>query len=359
MADWSIWQALEEWRNKRHELDPVFARAGVAPELDSLVNRIGLDLRREAPTRPLLTGNKLRDDEEIGRYHQAYYRHYDEPLEKIDGLLRRSWVPEAGPIADLIRQEVARLRGLLKEHPGTHPAFDDVDKLLQHYLHLDHPDIMINPEVLNERRRLLMDVAGYPLQVQNALKDPYNDSVPPLSSSSFRDQLHEKMAQYLAAHWLHSKVITHWYISLALDGALARKKRDATDDARIAAMMKRRWPTLSVMMPQFEQADQIWYLLITLIAIASLFFELWWIAGGLILWLYLSVGGHQRERKEIEARRSQLAARASSMKMTRDRFAHNQISLERLSFQLRQLDEQGEYFDDTVFALLGLHQHEA
>lgn len=359
MADWSIWQALEEWRNKRHELDPVFARAGVAPELDSMANRIGLDLRRSPPTRPLLSGDKARDEEEIGRYNEAYFRHYDEPLDKVEGLLRRPWVPEAGPIADLVRQEVARLRGLMREQPGTHPQFDALDVLLQHYLRLDHPALMIDPEVLSARRRLLIDVAGYPLQVQNALKDPYNDSVPPLSSSLFREQLHEKMAAYLAETWLHSRVITHWYISLALDAALARKKRDATDDSRIASMMKRRWPALSVLTPGFDQADQIWYLLLTLIAICCLFFEFWWVAGGLIFWLYLSVGGHQRERKEIEARRGQLAARATSMKNTRDRFAHNQITLERLVPQLRQLDEHGEYFDDTVFALLNLHQQEA
>ncbi|MGL6040276.1 MAG: hypothetical protein ACRC01_03650 [Deefgea sp.] len=359
MADWSIWQALEEWRNKRHELDPVFAYAGVAPELDSQANRIALDLRRSPPTRPLLSGDKARDEEELGRYNEAYFRHYDEPLDKVDNLLRRPWVPEAGPIADLVRQELKRVRDLMREQPGTHPRFDELDALLQHYLHLDHPAIMIDPDVLASRRRLLMDVAGYPLQVQNALKDPYNDSVPPLSSSQFRDLLHGKMAEYLEATWLHSRVITHWYISLALDGALARKKRDATDDTRIASMMKRRWPALSVITPGFEQADQIWYLVLTLIAIFCLFFEFWWYAGILIFWLYLSVGGHQRERKEIEARRSQLAARAASMKTTRDRFAQNQITLERLSFQLRQLDEKGEYFDDTVFALLGLHQHEA
>ena len=359
MADWSIWQALEEWRNKRHELDPVFARAGVAPELDSMANRIALDLRRSPPTRPLLSGDKSHDEAELGRYNAAYFRHYDGPLDEVETLLRRPWVPEAGPIADLVRQEVARLRGLLREHPGTHPQFDELDALLQHYLRLDHPALMLNPDVLTARRRLLIDVAGYPLQVQKALKDPYNDSVPPISSQQFHDSLHEKMAEYLATTWLHSRVITHWYISLALDSALARKKRDATDDSRIASAMKRRWPTLSVMLPGFDQADQIWYLLLTLIAICCLFLEFWWVAGGLIFWLYLSVGGHQRERKEIEARRGQLVARATSMKNARDRFVQNQVTLERLAFQLRQLDEQGEYFDDTVFALLNLHQQEA
>jgi hypothetical protein len=42
----------------------------------------------------------------------------------------------------------------------------------------------------------------------------------------------------------------------------------------------------------------------------------------------------------------------------RDRFVTGQTSLEKLAFQLRQLDEKGEVFGDEVYQLLSLHQHE-
>jgi hypothetical protein len=356
VADWSIWKTLEDWRKKRHELDPIFARAGVAPELETLANRIATDLRRAPPTKPLLSGETDRDDKEMAGYFEAYFRHFDESLYKAETLVRMPWVPEAAPTGRAVLAEVERIRKEMRTHPGTHPAFEPLDQLIQQYIRLDDPDLKIPADLMNARRQMLIEIAGYPLTVQHSIKDPYDDSVPPLSSDDFRVQLHEKMQQYLEQEWLHCRVVTQWYISLALDAALARKKRDATDDERIRAMLKRRWPTLSVVLPELEHIDQIWYLLLAMAAIGSLLMEIWWLAIPLIIWLNLSVGGHRRERKEMEARRAQLASRAQSLKTVRDRFSHNQLTLERIAPMLRQLDEKGEYFDDHVFALLNLHQ---
>jgi hypothetical protein len=356
VADWSIWKTLEEWRNKRRELDPIFAQAGVAPELETVANRVALDLRRAPPTRPLLSGDAARDDKEMAQYYEAYYRHFDEALYKAESLIRMPWVPEAAPTGRAVQTEIERLRKEMRTYPGTHPGFEPLDALLQQYIRLDDPDLMLPPELMSARRQMLIDIAGYPLTVQHSLKDPYDDSVPPLSSDEFRQQLHDRIQRYLDQPWLHCRLITQWYVSLALDGALARKKRDTLDDTRIRTMLKHRWPTLSVLMPELDHIDQVWYLMLTLAAIGSLLAEWWWAAVPLIIWLNLSVGGHRRERKEMEGRRAQLAARAQSLKNTRDRFAQNQLTLERLGPMLRQLDEKGAYFDEHVFGLLTLHQ---
>ncbi|MBS1157452.1 MAG: hypothetical protein H6R07_3376 [Proteobacteria bacterium] len=359
MAEWSIWKALEEWRNRRHELDPLFARAGIAPEVESAVNMVCVNLRRQTPTPPLLTGDKTRDEEEFGRYHDGYYRHFDDSLLRAETLLRLPWVPETAPLAERIRAEITRLRQVLREHPGRNPGCDNLEKLLRQYVALDLAEVPKLTDTLAQRRRQLTEIAGYPLLVQHAGKDPSQDGVPPLSSDAFRQELFGRMGIYRETSWLHNRVLTHAYVLLALDSACASKKRDALDDSRLARMLKRRWPTLSILWPDFEQADQIWYLLLALLAIVAVFTELWWVAVPMIAWLNLSVGAHRREKKEVEALRAQLVERMKAMKRTRDRFAFGQFSLEKLAFQLRQLDGNNEYFDEVVYQLAALHQHEA
>ncbi|KAF0812746.1 hypothetical protein IGB42_02586 [Andreprevotia sp. IGB-42] len=359
MAEWSIWRALEDWRSKKHELDPVFARAGIANELQTQVNRIALDLRRSPPTPPLVSGDEHRDREEVGRYREGFYRHYDETLYKVDTLLSHAWVPEAAPIADEVRAELARVRASLRANPGKLPDFDQLEALLGHYVRLDHPQHPIPDELLELRRRALIDIAGYPLTVQHAVSEPYNDSVPPLASGEFKQQFAEHLQAYLGNAWLHSPIVTQWYATLALDAALASKKRDAADESRIVAMLEGRWPSLSRWMPGVEHADQIWYLMIVCITIGALFMEWWLLAIPTMIWLVLSKGAHQRERKQIERKREQIAARAMMMKKVRDRFKTGHTSLEKLAYQLRQLDESGEYFNDTLYDVLKLHHHDA
>ncbi|UXY16878.1 hypothetical protein N8I74_07645 [Chitiniphilus purpureus] len=357
-SEWSLWRALEDWRRKRHELEPLFAAAGLANEQETLVNRALVDLKRTPPTMPLVSGDPQHDEEELARYREAYYRHFDESLYKVDTLLQLPWVPEMAPLAEAIRAEVNQLREWMHAHPAQRPDFSRLEQLLQHYLRLDHPELPLPQGLLEGRRRLLMDVVGYPLLVQHAGKDPFNDAVPPLSSSAFRHEFHAKAQQYLETPWLHSKVVTHWYAMLGLDAALARKKRDATDQRRLAAQLPRRWPSLSVLLPGFEQADQLWYLSLSGLAFFALFAE-WWIAAGLlIIWLSLSIGAHRREQQQIEARRAQLVAQAATMKRVRDRFMLGSISPDKLSFQLRQLDERNEYHDEILHVLLKLHAYD-
>lgn len=359
MADWSIWKALEEWRTRRHELDPIFAKAGIAPEVESAVNMVCVNLRRQPPTPPLITGDKTRDEEEFGRYHEGYYRHFDDSFLRAESLLRLPWVPETNTLADQIRAEIARLRQSLRSKPGRNPGFDNLEKMLRHYVDLDMAEHSQIADLLAQRRKEMIDIAGYPLLVQHAMTDPYNDVVPPLTSDAFRKELFARMKTYCEAIWLHNRVITNAYMTLALDAAHACKKRDALDDTRVAQLLKHRWPTLSVLMPGFEQADQIWYLLLIVLTVTAIFLELWWLVLPIIIWLNLSIGAHRREKKEIEARREQLIAQVQSVKRTRDRFFAGNISLEKLAFQLRQLDEKNEYFDEVVYQLTALHQHEA
>ncbi|WP_035060089.1 hypothetical protein [Andreprevotia chitinilytica] len=344
---------------KKHELEPVFARAGLSSDLETLANRIAVDMRRSPPTPPLVSGDEHRDREELKRYREGYYRHYDEPLYKVETMLTHAWVPEAAPIAAEIKAEVARIRDTLRTNPGRVPDFDPLEALMGHYVRLDHPKYPIPESVLTERRNVLADVAGYPLLVQHAMSEPFNDSIPPLTSEDFHVELGERLQAYLETPWLHCQVVTRWFVTLVLDAALACKKRDAADENRIIAMLSHRWPTLSLWLPGFEYADQIWYLLIICITIGALFMEWWPLAIPLMVWLVLSKGAHRRERKLIERKREQIAARALTMKRVRDRFAAGQTSLEKLSYQLRQLDEQGEYFGDPVYQALKLHHHEA
>src|SRR5690606_33932446 len=105
-GDWSLWRALEEWRNKRHELEPLFATAGVPGEIEAMVNRVVVDLKRAPPTPPLVSGDKQRDAEELNRYHEGYFRHYDDSFYKVEAMLALPWVPEMQPLAEAIREEL-------------------------------------------------------------------------------------------------------------------------------------------------------------------------------------------------------------------------------------------------------------
>lgn len=358
MADWSVWKALEEWRVRRNELAPIFAKAGVAAEVGSAVNMVCVNLRRHPPTPPLLTGEKTRDEEEFGRYYEGYFRHYDDSLLRIESLLRLPWVPETSITADKIRTEVARLRQAMRERPGKNPGFEGLEKLLHHYVNLDDPDMARVTDTLIQRRKQLIDIAGYPLLVQHALADPYTDSIPPLYTSVFQQELYQRMRVYKEAEWLHNRLISNAYMLLALDAFYAYKKREVQDDSRIARTLHHRWPSLSVLMPNFEQADQVWYLFLIIIAVCTIFLELWWLALLVIIWLNISIGAHRRERKSIEARRAQLLGHLQTVKRTRDRFSANQLTLEKLAFQFQQLDESGTFFDPVVMEITGLHQHE-
>ncbi|GHD65739.1 hypothetical protein [Jeongeupia chitinilytica] len=358
MTDWTIWQALDDWRSRRRELEPVFAQAGIAPELESQVNRILVDLKRQPPTPPLVSGDRQRDEEERSRYNAAFVRHYDESLFKAESLVRLPWVPEASPIGEAIVAEVARLRATLQSSPGEAPDFADLEALLGHYLRLDHPQLTISPELLAERRRQIADVAGWPLLVQRSTAQPFNDVVPPIGTEAFREAFYAQLDLYLATPWLHCKIVSQWYATLALDAVLMRKKREAGDDAFVAATFKHRWPSLSVLLPQLEMADQIWYLTLIIAAIVALFGEYWLVAVPLILWLNLSVGAHRRQRKRVEQRREELVARAQMLKKVRDRFAAGMSTPDRLAHQLRQLDPGDETFGASFYALLRLQSRE-
>jgi hypothetical protein len=358
MAEWSVWKALEQARQKKRALAPLFARAGVAPELATIANRICLDLKRSPPTLPLLSGDKSRDAEVMDLYYEGYARQYEEAFYKAENLLRFTWVPEAAPVATLVLAEILHLRNQLKKEKSKMLDFSDLEALLFNYVRLDHPELVLPPDLLINRRRELTEVAGYPLLVQHAHGETQNDSVPPLLSEAFSTELSEHLQRYLASPWLHCRLITNWYVTLALDTGLARKKRDALDDQLTASLLKRRWPSLSNWVPQFEFADQCWYILLSLMALVSLFMEWWWFAAPMVLWLHLSLGAHRRERKEVEDRRVFLFGQAQMLKRTRDRFAVGHIPLEKLAFQLRQWDKKGEYFEPQLFDLLALHQHE-
>ncbi|MBM3116712.1 hypothetical protein [Jeongeupia naejangsanensis] len=354
MTDWTIWQALEDWRSRRRELEPVFAQAGIAPELESQVNRILVDLRRQPPTPPLVSGDKQRDEDERARFHAAFMRHYDESLFKAEALVRLPWVPEAAPIGNAVLAEVERLRTALSNNPGQTPDFGDFEALLGHYLRLDHPQLTVAPELLAERRRQIADIAGWPLLVQRSAAQPFNEVVPPIGTEAFREAFYAQLDLYLAAPWLHCKIVSQWYATLALDAVLVRKKREAGDDSFVASTFKHRWPSLSVLFPQLEMADQLWYLALILAAIVALFSEHWLVALPLVLWLNLSVGAHRRQRRRIEQRREELVAQAQMLKKVRDRFAAGMSTPDKLAHQLRQLDPGGETFGEPFYALLRL-----
>ncbi len=359
MADWSIWKALEEWRNRRHELDPLFANAGIAPEIKSAVNLVCVNLRRQTPTPPLLTGDKHRDEEEFGRYHQAYFRHFDDGFQRAETLLRLPWVPEVALFAEQIREEISRLRQKLHETPGRNPGCDALEKMLQQYASLDFPDAPQLTEILAQRRRQLIDIAGYPLLVQHALTEPTGHEMPPISSDAFRQAMADKINNYLSTPWLQSRIITQAYMQMAMDSACGRSKRDVLDEVHLGELIKHRWPSLSVLFPDWEHADQVWYLFLTVFTISAVFLEMWWVVVPLIVWLNISIGAHRRERKEIEACRARLLKQYQSLKRLRDRFVAGQMGLESLVFQLRQAEEWQKYFDGVVYDLVLLHQHEA
>ena len=87
--------------------------------------------------------------------------------------------------------------------------------------------------------------------------------------------------------------------------------------------------------------------------------EWWLLAVPIVIWMYLSMGAHRREKQRISELREQMLSYVRAIKLEHDRFVANQTSLEKLAFQLRQLDEKGEVFQEDVFPLLSMHQHEA
>jgi hypothetical protein len=226
----------------------------------------------------LLTGDKTRDEEEFGRYHEGFFRHFDDSFQRAETLLRLPWVPEIIPFAERVRTEISRLRQALREHPGRNPGCDNLEKMLRQYVALDLPDLPQLADTLAQRRRQLTEIAGYPLLVQHAISDSSSDGMPPLASDAFRQELFDRMRVYRETPWLHNRILTQAYVLLALDSAYASKKRDALDDSRLARMLKHRWPALSVLLPGVEHADQLWYLLLAVFAIVTVFMELWWVA---------------------------------------------------------------------------------
>lgn len=358
MAAWSVWKALEDWRNKRHELDPIFAKAGFAPEIESMINRICVDLRRQAPTPPLISGDEMRDREVLAMYHEAFARQYSEGLYQTEAMLQVPWVPEAAPIAEAIRVEIARVRHALKEHPARNPGVEELEKLLRHYVKLDHPVLAVAESVLAVRRQEMAEIMAYPLMVQHAASESLSNRVPSLARPDFQREFARHVQMYQQTPWLQNRVVTHSYVTLALDSALARKRHEVLDDATLAQQLPRRWPAPSVLFPGMEQIDQIWYLLLGLVCLGSLLLEWWLLAVPVMIWLYVSMGAHKREKIRLEALRNQMASYLRAIKQVRDRFVANQTSLEKLAFQLRQLDERGEVFGEEVYALLTLHQHE-
>src|SRR5690606_14763752 len=129
--------------------------------------------------------------------HEGYFRHYDDSFYKVEAMLALPWVPEMQPLAEAIREELAALRARLREEPGQKPDFGRLEALLHHYQKLDHPELPLPEGLLEGRRRTLTDIAGYPLLVQHALKDPYSDEVPPLTSDAFREEFTAKAQSYI------------------------------------------------------------------------------------------------------------------------------------------------------------------
>ena len=358
MADWSAWKALDDWRNKRHELDSIFAKAGFAPEIESMVNRICVDLRRQTPTPPLLTGNETRDKEVFAMFHEAYARQFEECCYQAESLLQVPWVPEAQRIAEVVRAEIARIRQSLKTHPGRNPGADELERLLRHYVNLDHPELPVPLDVISQRRQEMAEIMAYPLLVQHAVSGGAQNRKPILAGDEFQREFSRHVGMYRETAWLQSRIVTQAYVQLALDAALARKRHDVLDDATLMRQLPKRWPAPSVLWSGWEQIDQVWYLLLGLLALLLLVIEWWWLALPIMFWLYLSIGGHRRDKARMESVRAQTAAYLRALKQVRDRFVMNQTSLEKLAFQLRQLDERGEVFGEEVYQLLSLHQHE-
>lgn len=358
MADWSVWKALDDWRSKRHELDTIFAKAGFAPEIESMVNRIGLDLRRQTPTPPLVTGNETRDKEVFAMFHEAFARQFEECCYQAESLLQQPWVPEAQRVAEAVRTEIARIRHALKTHPGKNPGVNELEKLLRHYVDLDHPDLPVPLDIISRRRQEMAEIMAYPLLVQHAASGSAQNRKSILAGDEFQREFSRHVQLYRETDWLQNRIVTHAYVQLALDSALARKRHDVLDDATLMRQLPKRWPAPSVLLPTWDQVDQIWYLLLGLLALLLLVIEWWWLALPIMFWLYLSIGGHKRDRARMESVRAQTAAYLRALKQVRDRFVANQTSLEKLAFQLRQLDEKGEVFGEEMYLLLSMHQHE-
>ncbi|XZG69545.1 hypothetical protein ACTSKR_12915 [Chitinibacteraceae bacterium HSL-7] len=358
-AEWSVWRALDEWRKKKRELDRPFAFAGVADDLDSALNRALVDLKRAPPTPPLVSGDTQFDEQEVLRYRQAFFRHYDESLYKIERALQMPWVPEMRPLAERVTTMIGLVRQQLISEPNRRPDLGPLETEVRHYLNLSHPELGIDDTVLAERRQLLADVAGFPLTVQHAQKKPLEHDLPLPGSSAFGDLLGTRIQSYLERDWLQCATVTQWYALLALDHALAHKLHDTQDRTFLTGQMTHRWPTLSMLLPDYAHADQLWYLVISCLTFFALFAE-WWITGGVCaLWLMLSIGAHRREKLKLEQVREHHVSIAATMKRLKSRFLTGAIGADRLALQLRQLDPAGRYYGEQVLALLRLSSQTA
>ncbi|MGQ5525195.1 hypothetical protein ACUHMQ_18300 [Chitinimonas sp. PSY-7] len=348
---WDVWRELDDLRQRHKELGPMFARVGVAPEFAQMANILRLDLQRKPPTQPLATGERDKDAQAQEDYKRAFSSHYEEVLFKAENFLRMPWPEETQFLAPGILQETESLRRALARNPLVSPPLDKLDALIEEYSNLDKIDERLDRDAIEARKQELIDVLGFPLLVRRQLAHPEWELLPPLASDDYRQLLASKIGNYRQAGWLSSKLFDKWYVALEFDAIWARLKRDANDRERIISQLKLNWPKLGNWAPDFPHADLIWYLMLVLACVIALFTEWWWTAGGLLIWLQLSVIIEKHHAQLVNKRRQALLLECGRFKRIRDQISSGKFDASQVLRQLKQFNFR-HYVSDQGMSLL-------
>ncbi|SFZ78991.1 hypothetical protein [Chitinimonas taiwanensis] len=348
---WDIWKELDELRQRHKELGPMFARIGVAPEFAQMANNLRLDLQRRPPSPPLATGERDKDAQAQEDYKRAFASHYEEVFFKVESFLRMPWPPEAQFLVPAILEETENLRRQLVKNPLVPPVLEKLDGFIEQYSNLDSMDGRLDRAAIEARKAELIDVLGFPLMVRRQLAHPEWELLPPLASDDYRQLLATRIGNYRQTAWLESRLYDKWYVALEFDAIWARLKRDANDRERIISQLKLNWPKLGNWAPDFPNADLVWYLLLVLACVISLFAEWWWPAAGLLLWLQLSVIIERHHVQLVNKRRQALLLECGRFKRIRDQISSGKFDPNQVLRQLKQFNFR-HYVSEQGMSLL-------
>lgn len=354
---WDIWKELDELRQRHKELGPMFARIGIAPEFAQMANSLRLELQRRPPTPPLATGERDKDAQAQEDYQRAFSSHYEDLFFKVESFLRMPWPVEAQFLVPGILEETENLRRTLAKNPLVSPPLEKLDALIDGYADMDHMDGRLDRAAIDMRKVQLTNVLGFPLMVRRQLAHPEWELLPHLASDDYRQLLANKIEEYRDAGWLQSKLYDKWYVALEFDAIWARLKRDANDRERIISQLKLNWPKLGNWAPDFPHADLVWYLLMVLVCVIALFAEWWWTAGGLLVWLQLSVIIEKHHAQLVNKRRQALLLECGRFKRIRDQISSGKFDPSQVLRQLKQFNFRHYVSDQGMLLLQSMSMH--
>lgn len=352
MAHWDVWPELLALRDRHKELAPIFAKIGISGDISSFASNIRAMLQKRPPTKPLTTGDEDHDSKLMEGYRKQLKDQFEECFYKTEQLLRMPWPPEMEPIANLIRDEVARLRALREQDADTVFDVAEMDRLIALYVEPYQAGGLIDQEALAERKELLIQLIGFPLIAARHINAPELDLLPPYNTREYRELFEQNLMGYYEQSWVHNSHTGTAFVRLSIEMALSKMAHHTYDHNWLNQRLKFVWPSPGVLIPG-EHVDTIWYILLSLLCVATLYLEWWWAGLGLVLWLKLSVTMTRRHREKIKELQQKMEQRCLRLRKARDQVAGGRFDVKLMLRFLKQ-PEYHHYIPRACLSLLEL-----